>query len=94
MWLPATWMSLEARDPGALALLGQLPDFMRLRTLLDDLERLMDSSHGTGPGSVCAGVGAADGSAGEPELSIIYTQLLFDFVRITVACRLVCDRCP
>ena len=92
MWFPATWTSLEARDPGAPALLGQLPDFIRLRTLLDDLERLMDSSDGpgprtvpacasgvggarsemapgsgAGPGSVCAGVGAADGSAGDPE---------------------------
>ena len=92
MWLPATWTSLEARDPDAPALFGQLPDFIRLRNLLDDLERLMEASDGPGPrtvsacasragrarsemasgsdggqGSVRGGVGAADGSAGDPE---------------------------
>ncbi len=43
MWLPATWTSLEAREPGAPELLGELPDFIRLRNLLDDLERCLEA---------------------------------------------------
>ena len=31
MWIPATWTSLEAREPDAPKLLGELSDFIRLR---------------------------------------------------------------
>ena len=58
MWLSATWTSLEARDPGALELLGELPDFIRLRILRDDLERRLEATDGQGTGTVADGVGA------------------------------------
>ena len=65
MWLPATWTSLEAHDPGAPELLGELPDFIRLRNLLDDLERRLEVTDGQGSGTVAAGASGVGGARGE-----------------------------
>ena len=51
IWFPATWTSFAARDPGAPNLLGELPDFIRLRNLLDDLERHLEATYGQGTGT-------------------------------------------
>ncbi len=65
IWLPATWTSLEARDPDAPKLLGELPDFIRLRNLLDDLERRREATDGQGTGTVAAGSSGVGGTRGE-----------------------------
>ncbi|MYI70750.1 MAG: hypothetical protein F4103_19115 [Boseongicola sp. SB0673_bin_14] len=65
MWLPATWTSLDARDPDAPKLLGELPDFIRLRNLLDDLERRLEATDGQGTGTVAAGASGVGATRGE-----------------------------
>ncbi len=44
MWIPAMWTSLEARSSVGPELLGELSDFIRLRTLLDELERRLEAT--------------------------------------------------
>ena len=65
MWLPATLTSLEARAPGEQALLGELPDFIWLRNLLDDLERGLEATDGQGTGTVAAGTSGVGGACRE-----------------------------
>ena len=64
MWIPARWTSLEARDPDKPQLLGELPDFVRLRKLLDDLERRLEAPDGQGTGTVAAGASGVGGARG------------------------------
>ena len=64
MWIPAGWTSLEAPDADAPKLLGALPDFVKLRTLLDDLERRLEAEDGRGSATGAAGASGVGGTDG------------------------------